>query len=96
MPSLTIRDIPAVQLRRIKAKAVETHRSLNGQILAMIDFYLGSPEASAPAAVQTRSRKARQAEALRELAGTWEDSRTSEEIIRDIRDSRTTGREVSL
>lgn len=96
MPSLTIRDIPAVQLRRIKAKAAETHRSLNGQILAMIDFYLGSPEASAPAAVQTRSRKARQAEALRELAGTWEDSRTSEEIIRDIRDSRTTGREVSL
>lgn len=96
MPCLTIRDIPSAQLRRIKSEADANHRSLNGQILAMIDSYLGALAVPGAEAPRERIRKASQAEALRGLMGTWEDSRSREEIVRDIVDSRTAGREVSL
>ncbi len=37
MPALTIRNIPAATLSRLRARAARSHRSLNGEILSIFE-----------------------------------------------------------
>ena len=97
MSALTVRDIPAETIRTLKDRAAYNHRSLNGEILYLLEyissfgaefsFMISRPED--PAVARRRA-------AVLALAGQWKDSRSDEEIIRDIESSRTFGRKVDL
>ena len=118
MPALTIRNIPAAALDRLRARARRGHRSLNGEILAIIEDAAYGPPDEGPVFMPpvplpakptfrilhageeppplTPAERERRLEKLKSLAGSWVDSRSTEEIIEDIIGSRTMGREVNL
>ena len=97
MSALTIREVPARTLRTLKGRAAYNHRSLNGEILYLLD-YISSFGAEFSFAITRPEDPAvtRRRAAVLALAGQWKDSRTDEEIMRDIENSRTFGREVEL
>ena len=71
MPTITIRDVPAELLERLKQRAKEDRRSLNQQVIHMVERALSdellSPTAQAERWVQmTRWRSPR--DASREIA----------------------------
>ena len=99
MASITLRGIPDELLGVIRALAKRERRSLNGELLLLLeegfDAHAVGRESEFPAAVYD-SAKSTQLEVWDSLAGTWQDERPTEEIIADIRESRTPGREVEL
>ena len=97
MAALTIRELPPKTLSSLKSRASLNHRSLNGEILSILDYVVSFGirfefTATPPADPSVEKQK----QAILALAGTWEDDRSDEEIIADIESSRTLGREVSL
>lgn len=56
----------------------------------------GASEASAYCANPALPKTPRNVAALAALAGSWKDTRTTKEIVRDIEGRRTTGRRVDL
>ncbi len=97
MPALTVRNIPDETMDGLHRRAKRAHRSLNGEILLIFEDAVGgiaSPVSRTQehAHVSATDRKKR----LKALAGSWEDSRSADEIIADIVSARTRGREVSL
>lgn len=95
MPSLTVRNIPEEILEKIKALSSIDRRSLNNEILVIL-------ERGTFVEVHERMKKvkhvskAAQLEIWNGLAGSWEDKRSTKEIIDDIYAHRTTGRDVKL
>ena len=116
MPALTVRNIPEATLARLRTRAARGHRSLNGEILAIIEEASGGGPAEGPVWMPpvplpkkptfgvarpdgkplSGTERKRRADRLFSLAGSWIDSRSTEEIIADIVGSRTMGREVEL
>ena len=96
MASLTIRDIPEGILARIRALSERDRRSMNKEFIVIVEDGLqahcraaeGDNGRAIPPDVQTAL--------WRDLAGKWEDDRSTKGIVADIRQSRTAGREVSL
>jgi plasmid stability protein len=93
MPSLTIRNIPEETLDRLRAEATRDHRSVNSQVLKLLED--GLEPNDGVEIIETMSREAQLA-VWESLCGTWEDTRTASEIVADIRSLRTMGREVDL
>ncbi|OGV72069.1 MAG: hypothetical protein A3K19_08255 [Lentisphaerae bacterium RIFOXYB12_FULL_65_16] len=95
MPNLTIRNIPAAVMGRIRALSAVDRRSLNSEILVLIERGLecDRPEASRPGTIPDA---ATQLELWRHLCGAWQDERSGAEIAADIRAHRTPGRAVEL
>ena len=91
MACLTIRDLPERTLGELRKRAGINHRSLNGEILYIIDRVVDGIDEYA--AIR-ENRAARQRAALRKIAGQWEDGRDTAAIIADIEGTRTKGREV--
>lgn len=94
---LTVRDLPERTLSTLKNRARSNRRSLNGEILYIFDWVVehGFSEAI-PTAGLIDPVVTRQKAACEQLIGSWDDDRSAEEIIADIANSRTMGREVSL
>ena len=97
MSALTVRELPEKTIRTLKARAAYNHRSLNGEILYIFDYIASFGEnfsftISRPEDPSVANRRA----AVLALAGQWKDDRSDEDIIKDIENARTFGREVEL
>ena len=95
MPSITIRGLDEHVLERIRALAQTERRSVNGEVLALIDraLQVEHTDQSRRAAVVPKHTQLR---IWRSISGWWEDDRSTGRIIADIYDQRTPGREISL
>src|SRR5271157_4612387 len=95
MASITIRNIPEEVLERIRALSAIERRSLNNEILVILERGAFS-EYEEKLLKRKFLSKSTQMEMWKRLAGTWEDTRSAKEIIEDIYFNRTAGREVEL
>lgn len=91
--NLTLRDIPEAVVAKIRTTAQKEHRSLNSQILTIIEHGLAE---TPPQNATARLSSAAQLGLWKQLAGHWIDDRSAEEISREIFASRTSGREVTF
>jgi plasmid stability protein len=93
MPNLTIRNIPEELLEKMRYQAKAEKRSLNNEILMVLEkcvdlYHTGKKD--------DPFMQEAQVELWEKIAGTWEDSRSTEEITADIKAHRTAGRKVEL
>lgn len=97
MASLTLRDVPKRTVDTLKRRAVRNHRSLNGEIQAILTYVVSFNEAfDFPLYPGMTTTAEEDNDPLLALAGRWEDNRPTERIIAEIESARTMGREVSL
>ncbi len=80
---------------RLRAVSAAERRSMNSEILVLLEEGVAERWARLERGGAAMSRPL-QVALWKELAGGWDDDRTTEEIISDIRASRTGGREFSL
>ena len=78
MAILQVRDMDDRLYDRLKFAAKRDNRSISQQVITILQDYF----TSAPAKTKNAT------EEFLKLAGSWEDFRSTEEIIDDIRDSR--------
>ncbi len=78
MATLQVKGIDNDLYRALAARAAQERRSISQHVTRIIEDDLSGPRRSAAEATA----------ALLELCGTWEDTRSPEEIIADIRTSR--------
>ena len=95
MANITIRNIPDDVFSVIKKLSDLERRSINNELLIIIEKGTASLMKNKINENKIIS-KVSQINLWRNLSGEWEDTRTSEEIINDIYDSRTLGREFDL
>jgi len=97
MASLTLRDIPNEVMETIKLLSKRERRSLNKEFIVVVERGLRTSldDAGHMAAKQHIPRNL-QNDLWKDLCGKWEDVRSTKEIVSDIRDQRTLGREVRL
>ena len=88
MPSITLKNIPQDLLKRLRRKAVEERRSLNQEVLHLLDVSLLAMEG--PRALE--EDVLRQVEAWRRLSGRWESDEPVARELERIYSSRTPGR----
>ena len=95
MVNITIRNIPDDVLEKIKRLSSVERRSLNSELLRVIERGAMTEMAEK---MNTRKNlsKSMQINLWENLSGRWKDTRSTEEIIEDIRTARTPGREFSL
>lgn len=96
MPSLTIRDLSEETMDRLRALSARERRSLNKEILVVMEDGLRAHVSSLERASAPGPAPDVQLALWRRLAGQWQDKRTTPEIVEDIRRHRTAGREVRL
>lgn len=95
MVNITIRNIPNDVFFKIKQLSEIERRSINNELLIII-------EKGTEAVVEHKIKetkilsKSSQIQLWKNLSTTWEDDRTTEEIINDIYNNRTLGREIEL
>ena len=93
--NITIRNIPDEIVSELRTLSKVERRSLNSQMLIMLESGV-KEQFERPVADRPFVSKGVQVGIWRELAGKWDDSRTSGEIVDDIYKNRTPGREVEL
>ncbi len=94
MPSLTLKDIPTPLMERLRIRAAQDQRSLNREAIWLLEQAL---EPSADPATQLKQETAAQLGAWQALAGRWQgDAQDLDDLVTDIYQSRTQGREFSL
>ena len=89
--NLTIRNIPEEVINSIKKKAAKNRRSLNSEILILLERSL--KEITKEKEIEIAKN---QMSALNEFVGKWNDDRSTKDIIADIYESRTVGSDVVL
>lgn len=82
MATLQIKGMDDALYSALKKRAEMENRSVNQQVVTNLQDYLARPNVSA--------RKA--TEEFLAICGTWEDDKTAEEMIKEIRQSRRSGR----
>ena len=95
MPSLTIKDIPDLLLTRLRHRAVIDQRSLNREVIHLLDRVL-SEAPVAPLSDALAGRIEAQVRAWQTLAGRWDSDRELAEEIGELYAARTPGRPVDL
>lgn len=92
MPSLTLKNVPARLLRALRKAAEIDRRSLNQQVIHLLELSMnaGSGSGQPPAGVEA------QLAAWRRLAGKWESELDRATEARRLADQRTSGREVDV
>ncbi len=94
IPSLTLKDIPQPLLERLRARASRDRRSLNREVIWLLEQVLDKP--SNPAS-EVRLEQDAQLAAWQTFAGRWQGSDAEvDELIGAIYESRTQGRDVVL
>lgn len=95
MASITLKDIDTPLLERIKAQASRDKRSINRQILWLLEQVTTS--GSHDPATEAMQQREAQLLAWQNLAGRWQGSREeTDSIVVGIYQDRTEGREFSL
>jgi plasmid stability protein len=95
MASITIRNIPESILQKVRALSQIEKRSMNNELLLLIERGLIDESQRSNKAGNTLSKES-QMNIWEEMLGKWEDDRTAEEIIDDIYAHRTPGRNIQL
>ena len=94
LPSVTIKDIPPGILRRVRARAARERRSMNSEIIRLLDEALAGRAVSSRLSAEERASA--QADAWLSLGGRWYGRGSAKREIRAIYSARTRGRPVSL
>lgn len=92
---LTIRNIPDEVISKIRTLSQVERRSLNNEILIILEQGLNQ-KLGHLFNIKSNMTKELQISIWRGLAAKWEDDRSSQEIIKDIYEHRTMGRDVEL
>lgn len=87
MANLQIKNMDESLYEEIKRAASAENRSVSQQVLTLIRDYLAKRK-------QVSKLKS-PAQVLLELSGTWEDERSAEEIVRDIKKARRNSKKLS-
>ena len=95
MANITIRNIPDEIFEQIKKLSSVEKRSINNELLVIIEKGTQS-EINQFNQLKHHIPKSIQMNLWENLSGTWEDGRNTDEIIAEIYNSRTQGREISL
>ena len=93
--NLTIRNIPDEVINKIRTLSQVERRSLNSEILVVLEHGLNE-KLGHLFNIKSNTTKELQVNIWRGLAAKWEDDRTANEIINDIYERRTMGRDVEL
>ncbi len=95
MPNITVRNIPDELLDKLRTLSVLEKRSLNSEILMILEKGLAK-ESKFVTNLKNYISNDTQTILWKNLCGKWKDSRSTAEIINDIIDSRSKGRSVDL
>lgn len=95
MANITVRNIPEEIIRKIRILSSKERRSLNNQILMVLEAGL-EKRMENDSKTQIRVDKEAQLNIWDKLCGRWNDERTSAEIVDDIMEHRTEGRKVQI
>jgi plasmid stability protein len=95
MKSITVRNIPDELLDRLRTLSVVEKRSLNNEMLIVLEKGLAK-ESEDKTNFKNHLSMETQIKIWQNLSGQWKDNRSTDEIIRDIVDSRSEGRSVDL
>jgi plasmid stability protein len=82
MATLQVKGMDDRLYQALGARAAMENRSISQEVVSIIQKYLSTPLEDSRVS----------ARALLALAGSWQDERSAEEIVRDIRQSRRFGR----
>ena len=91
MKSITVRNIPDEILEAVKLLSVKERRSLNNELIVIMENGLNSIHSSS-SPLKTELKE----DPWKDIAGKWKDKRSTAEIIDDIYSSRTIGRDIKL
>jgi plasmid stability protein len=95
MKSITVRNIPDKLIDRLRTLSVIEKRSLNNEILIVLEKGLAK-ESEYKTNFKSHLSPDTQIKIWQNLCGQWKDNRSTDEIIDDIIDSRSEGRSVDL
>lgn len=93
MTNITIRNIPDDVLNKIRALSETERRSLNSEILFILEKGLINDTLKRNDSIISKET---QVKIWSQLSGKWKDDRSTKSIIEDIYQSRTLGRDFSL
>ena len=95
MKNITVRNIPDELLDKLRTLSTLGKRSLNSEILMVLEKGLNE-ESEYATNLKNHLSKDTQIKIWQNLCGKWKDSRSTVEIINDVIDSRSEGRRVDL
>ena len=93
--NLTVRNIPDDVINKIRTLSQVERRSLNNEILFVLEQGL-QEEVQHSFTIKRNISKNTQINIWKRLSNKWKDDRSTNEIINDIYNSRTLGREFQL
>lgn len=96
MANITVRNIPEDIFSGIKQLSTLERRSINNEILVVLESGLAYETGNIHKTSKTTIPKDLQLNIWNNLSGKWEDERTTEQIKSDIMISRTLGRNINL
>ena len=96
MANITVRNIPENVFSKIKKLSTLERRSINNEILIVLESGLAHEAGSNYKTSKKTIPKELQLRIWKDLSGKWEDDRTTEQIKEDIINSRTLGRDINL
>ena len=82
MATLQVRDVDDQLYESLKKLAANEKRSLSQEVIHIIETFMANPQL----------HKHDYTEEFLQLSGSWEDDRSAEEIIKDIRSHRSNSR----
>ena len=94
MTSITIKNIPDQLLSQLRERAAMENRSMNKEIIRLLDFSLSAERAHA--LEHRRALAQAQAQAWSRLGGRWISDVPVEDEIAQIYSARSGGREIEL
>ena len=95
MANITVRNIPESVFGKLKLLSEIDRRSLNNELLIAIENGIKELERRL-SVVENRISPEIQVVLWNEISGKWKDRRSKERQIKDIYETRSMGREVSL
>ncbi len=95
MSSITIKDIPEDLLERLRLRAAYDKRSMNKEVVHLLDLALSGEMAPTGASTMARRIDA-QIHAWKRLAGRWESDLEAADEIQQMYNARSPGRRVEL
>jgi plasmid stability protein len=93
--NITVRNIPDEVIEKIRTLSKMEKRSLNSEILIVLEKGI-QEELHQRFDIKKNISKSAQIDIWEKLSNQWQDERSTDDIIKDIYENRTLGREVKL
>lgn len=93
--NITVRNIPDEVIEKIRTLSKMEKRSLNSEILLVLEKGT-QEELHQRFDIKKNISKSAQIDIWKKLSNQWQDERSTDDIIKDIYENRTLGREVKL